>query len=49
MMNRPLHAVLLSGVADADRLVEPLAGALDGTGPAILPLDADLPAARIGS
>ena len=47
MMNRPLHAVLLSGPADAGRLVEPLASALDGTGPAILPLDADLPAARI--
>ncbi len=41
--DRPLHAVLLSGVADAGRLVEPLARALDGTGPAILPLDADLP------
>jgi O-succinylbenzoic acid--CoA ligase len=40
--------VLLSGVADAGRLVEPLARALDGTGPAILPLDASLPAARIG-
>jgi O-succinylbenzoic acid--CoA ligase len=45
---RPLHAVLLSGVADAGRLVEPLARALDGTGPAILPLDADLPAEKIG-
>ena len=45
--SRPLHAVLLSGVADAGRLVEPLARALDGTGPAILPLDASLPAARI--
>jgi len=44
---RPLHAVLLSGVADGGRLVEPLARALDGTGPAILPLDAGLPAARI--
>jgi o-succinylbenzoate---CoA ligase len=45
--NRPLTAVLLSGVADADRLVEPLARALDGTGPAILPLDAGLPAEKI--
>ena len=44
---RPLHAVLLSGVADAKRLIEPLARALDGTGPAILPLDAGLPAARL--
>jgi O-succinylbenzoic acid--CoA ligase len=45
--NRPLHAVLVSGVADADRLTEPLARALDGTGPTLLPLDADLPAARL--
>jgi len=44
---RPLHAVLLSGVADAKRLIEPLARALDGTGPAILPLDAGLPATRL--
>jgi O-succinylbenzoic acid--CoA ligase len=44
---RPLHAVLLAGVAGAGRLVEPLARALDGTGPAILPIDAGLPAARI--
>ena len=47
MTNRPLHAVLLSGVADAGRLVEPLARALDGTGPAILPLDSGVPAARL--
>jgi o-succinylbenzoate---CoA ligase len=46
---RSLHAVLLSGVADATRLIEPLAKALDGTGPAILPLDAGLPAARLGT
>jgi O-succinylbenzoic acid--CoA ligase len=44
---RPLHAVLLNGVADAARLLDPLARALDGTGPAILPLDATLPVARI--
>lgn len=44
---RPLHAVLLNGVADAGRLLEPLARALDGTGPAILPVDSSLPAARI--
>jgi O-succinylbenzoic acid--CoA ligase len=47
MERRPLHAVLLSGVADAARLIDPLAKALDGTGPAILPLDAGLPAARL--
>jgi len=45
--NRPLHAVLLSGPADADLLTEPLARALDGTGPAVLPLDAGVPAARL--
>jgi o-succinylbenzoate---CoA ligase len=44
---RPLHAVLLSRPADAKRLAGPLAKALDGTGPAILPLDAALPAARL--
>jgi o-succinylbenzoate---CoA ligase len=44
---RPLHAVLLDGVADAARLLGPLARALDGTGPAVLPLDAGLPAARL--
>jgi O-succinylbenzoic acid--CoA ligase len=45
--NRPLHAVLLSGSGEADLLTEPLARALDGTGPAVLPLDAGLPAARL--
>jgi o-succinylbenzoate---CoA ligase len=44
---RLLHAVLLRGVADAARLAGPLARALDGSGPAILPVDASLPAARI--
>jgi o-succinylbenzoate---CoA ligase len=44
---RLLHAVLLDGTGDAGRLLEPLARALDGTGPAILPVDANLPAARI--
>ncbi|MGH3208510.1 MAG: AMP-binding protein, partial [Trebonia sp.] len=44
---RLLHAVLLNGVGDAARLLEPLARALDGTGPAILPVDANLPARRI--
>jgi o-succinylbenzoate---CoA ligase len=39
--------VLLDGVADAGRLLGPLARALDGTGPALLPLDAGLPAARL--
>jgi O-succinylbenzoic acid--CoA ligase len=39
--------VLLNGVGDAARLAEPLRQALDGSGPAILPVDASLPAARI--
>ncbi len=47
MDKRPLHAVLVSGAAGAARLAGPLAKALDGTGPAILPLDAGLPAARL--
>ena len=34
-------------MADADQLAGPLAKALDGTGPAILPLDATLPAPRL--
>jgi O-succinylbenzoic acid--CoA ligase len=38
--------VLVSGVAGAATLLEPLAAALDGTGPAIVPLDAGLPAAQ---
>jgi o-succinylbenzoate---CoA ligase len=37
--DRPLHAVL----AGADALLGPLAAALDGTGPAVLPLDPGLP------
>jgi len=45
--SRPLHAVLLNGTGDAARLIEPLAAALDGTGPAILPIDATLPAAKV--
>jgi o-succinylbenzoate---CoA ligase len=44
---RPLHAVLLNGAADAARLLEPLARALDGSGPAVLPVDANLPPARV--
>ncbi len=45
MTKRPLHAVLVERATP--RLVELLAAALDGTGPAILPLDAGLPAARL--
>ena len=42
---RPLHAVLVERATP--RLVELLAAALDGTGPAIAPLDAGLPPARL--
>jgi O-succinylbenzoic acid--CoA ligase len=44
---RPLHAVLLNGLADGARLLQPLARALDGSGPAILPVDAALPDAKL--
>jgi o-succinylbenzoate---CoA ligase len=42
---RSLHAVLVERATP--RLVELLAAALDGTGPAVAPLDAALPAARL--
>ena len=42
---RPLRAVLVRRATP--RLVELLAAALDGTGPAILPLEAGLPAGRL--
>jgi len=42
--NRSLHAVLVD--RPGPRLLELLAGALDGSGPAIAPLDARLPEAR---
>jgi o-succinylbenzoate---CoA ligase len=45
--SRPLHAVLLPPVLAAARLLEALPAALDGTGPALLPLDPDLPPARL--
>lgn len=41
-----MHAVLLPRLA-ADRMLDRLAAALDGSGPAVLPLDADLPASRL--
>jgi o-succinylbenzoate---CoA ligase len=43
--SRPLHAVLLREPA---RLLSLLSAALDGSGPAIAPLDPGLPKARIG-
>jgi O-succinylbenzoic acid--CoA ligase len=47
MAGRPLHALLLPPAAGAGRLLDALAAALDGTGPAILPLDPSLPPARV--
>ena len=47
MTSRPLHAVLLPPQAAGPRLLEALAAAIDGSGPAILPLDPTLPRARI--
>ena len=49
MPGRPLHALLLPPAGGAGRLFAALAAALDGTGPAILPLDPRLPPARIES
>ncbi len=47
MTSRPLHAVLLPAGTGGGRLLEALAAAMDGSGPAILPLDPSLPKARI--
>jgi acyl-CoA synthetase (AMP-forming)/AMP-acid ligase II len=44
---RPLHAVLLPPEPGGGRLPDLLWAALDGTGPALLPLDPGLPAARL--
>jgi O-succinylbenzoic acid--CoA ligase len=45
--SRPLHAVLLPPGGHGAALMERLPAALDGTGPAILPLDGGLPPARL--
>jgi len=47
MSGRPLHALLLPPATGAGRLLDALAAALDGSGPAILPLDPALPPARV--
>ena len=51
MTDKPLHAVLLpppaASACTGSRLLEALAAALDGSGPAILPLDPALPKARL--
>jgi O-succinylbenzoic acid--CoA ligase len=44
-----LHAVVLPVTDAGGHLLELLAGALDGTGPAILPLDPDLPRERLAA
>jgi o-succinylbenzoate---CoA ligase len=49
VVERPLHAVVLPVTEAGGRLLELLAGALDGTGPAILPLDPDLPPDRLAA
>jgi O-succinylbenzoic acid--CoA ligase len=49
MIPRPLHAVLLPAAAGAERLMEALGAALDGTGPALLPVDPRLPAERVAA
>ena len=49
MTSRPLHAVLLPAAAGAGRLLEVLGAALDGTGPALLPVDPRLPAERVAA
>ena len=49
MTSRPLHAVLLPPGGSGLALLPRLAAALDGTGPAILPLDGALPPARLAA
>jgi o-succinylbenzoate---CoA ligase len=49
VVERPLHAVVLPVTQAGGRLLELLAAALDGTGPAVLPLDPDLPADRLAA
>jgi o-succinylbenzoate---CoA ligase len=47
--SRPLHAVLLAPAEAAGRLLDALPAALDGSGPAILPLDPALPRSRLAA
>ncbi len=49
MTNRPLHAVLLPPAEAAARLLGALPAALDGTGPALLPLDPALPRPQLAA
>jgi o-succinylbenzoate---CoA ligase len=45
--SRPLHAVLLPAEAGGGRFMDVVSAALDGSGPAILPVDPGLPSSRI--
>ena len=47
MAGRLLHALLLPPAAGAGRLLDALSAALDGSGPAILPLNPGLPSDRV--
>lgn len=49
MASRSLHAVLLPPAEAAGRLLDALPAALDGTGPALLPLDPALPRTRLAA
>ena len=49
MTARPLHAVLLPAADQAARLLEVLAAALDGSGPAIVPVDPRLPGDQVAA
>ncbi len=49
MTSRPLHAVLLPPDGHAGRLLELLDAALDGRGPAVLPVDPRLPPDRVAA
>src|SRR6202012_4510774 len=49
VVERPLHAVVLPVTDAGGRLLELLGAALDGSGPAVLPLDPDLPADRLAA
>jgi o-succinylbenzoate---CoA ligase len=49
VVERPLHAVVLPATDAGGRLLELLAAALDGTGPAVLPLDPDLPPGQLAA
>jgi len=49
VLGRRLHAVVLPPAEAGGRLLARLAAALDGSGPAVLPLDAGLPRERLAS